>query len=101
MLSPDAKGTFDFKALAEYTRAKLPKYAVPVFLRVIESPVHIGNHKQNKVPLREEGVDPEKVGTKVSEGMRDRFLWLPPWEEGYVEFNKADWSNLTGGGARL
>ncbi|KAJ6187265.1 hypothetical protein N7519_002173 [Penicillium mononematosum] len=101
MLAPETKATFDFKALAAYTRAKLPKYAVPVFLRVIESPVHIGNHKQNKVPLRDEGVDPDKVGTKVSDGMEDRFLWLPPWEEGYIDFNKADWAKLTGGGAKL
>ncbi|RJE17961.1 Fatty acid transporter [Aspergillus sclerotialis] len=100
-LTSEAKGAFDFKALANYARSKLPKYAVPVFLRVVENPTHIHNHKQNKVPLRDEGIDPEKIGTKAVEGKGDRFLWLPPGQDGYVEFTKSDWEGLTGGAAKL
>lgn len=100
-LTSEAKGAFDFKALANHARSKLPKYAVPVFLRVVENPTHIHNHKQNKVPLRDEGVDPEKIGTKAAEGKGDRFLWLPPGQDGYVEFTKSDWEGLTGGAAKL
>ena len=100
-LTSEAKAAFDFTALAEYARSKLPKYAVPVFLRVVENSTHTHNAKQNKVPLRDEGVDPAKIGTKASEGASDRFLWLPPGKEGYVEFKKEDWERLSQGGAKL
>lgn len=100
-IEPAAKDAFDFVKLARYVREKLPPYAVPVFLRVVDAPTHIHNHKQNKVPLREEGVDPEKVGTKVTEGKSDRFLWLPPGKDGYVDFRSEDWQRLKAGDARL
>lgn len=101
-ISPDAKRNFDFRALARHARARLPRYAVPVFLRVVEWSSHIHNNKQNKVPLRDEGVDPDKVGTKVgSQGRGDRFLWLSPGQEGYVEFGKLDWDQLVEGRAKL
>lgn len=85
----------------QYLRSKLPKYAVPVFLRVLENPSHIGNYKQNKTTLRGEGIDPEKVGTKTERGKEDRFLWLPPGSDDYVEFTRADWENLNRGRGRL
>lgn len=100
-LSPGAKSSFDFKALAQHARSKLPKYAVPVFLRVVANPSHIHNHKQNKTPLREEGIDLDKTGTKAAEGKEDRFLWLPPGKAEYVEFGRAEWESLTGGSAKL
>lgn len=74
---------------------------MPVFLRVVENPTHIHNHKQNKVPLREEGVDPALVGTKVPGGEGDGFLWLRPEREGYEGFGKEEWELLVSGKARL
>jgi acyl-CoA synthetase (AMP-forming)/AMP-acid ligase II len=100
-LSPEVKDNFDFQALARHARAKLPRYAVPVFIRVVQNPSHINNNKQQKGPLREEGVDPTKVGSRVSEGKSDRFLWLAPGNEGYVEFGKENWDALVAGGAKL
>ncbi|PLB49362.1 putative very-long-chain acyl-CoA synthetase family protein [Aspergillus steynii IBT 23096] len=100
-ISPEAKSKFDYRDLASYARARLPKYAVPVFLRIVENPSHIHNHKQNKVPLREEGVDPEKTGQKAPEGAEDQFYWLPPGEAEYREFRKGDWGGLVDGKARL
>ena len=100
-ISPEANSQFDYRDLASYARARLPKYAVPVFLRIVENPSHIHNHKQNKVPLREEGVDPDKTGQKASEGAEDRFYWLPPGESEYREFGKGDWGGLVDGKARL
>ncbi|OJJ38348.1 hypothetical protein ASPWEDRAFT_734696 [Aspergillus wentii DTO 134E9] len=100
-ISPEAKDKIDLKAFAQFARSKLPKYAVPVFLRVVDSASHIHNHKQNKVPLRDEGVDPSKIGTKVPDGQLNRFFWLPPGEEGYVEYGKGDWERLSEGKARL
>ncbi|EAW08761.1 putative very-long-chain acyl-CoA synthetase family protein (CefD1) [Aspergillus clavatus NRRL 1] len=100
-LTPEAKGALDFRGLAAFARARLPKYAVPVFLRIVDTSTHIHNHKQDKVPLREEGVDPDKIGTKVVEGRENRFYWLPPGMEEYVEFGQEEWEELSAGRARL
>ena len=92
---------FDYNAMLQYARAQLPRYAVPVFLRVVKSSTHIHNHKQNKVPLRKEGVDPTLVGTEVQDGKADVFLWLPPKGQGYVTFGDQHWKELGAGQARL
>ncbi|PYH93078.1 acetyl-CoA synthetase-like protein [Aspergillus ellipticus CBS 707.79] len=91
----------DLKGLAKFVRASLPRYAVPVFLRLVQNPSHIHNHKQNKVPLREEGVEPAKLGTKAPEGRDDRLFWLPPGGHEYVAFGEGEWKRLVGGEARL
>ena len=77
-LAPGVRDSFDFNALLKHARASLPKYAVPVFLRVMtqEGSARMHNNKQNKGPLREEGVDFEKIGTKAEGGEKDRFLWV-------------------------
>lgn len=49
------------------------------------TPIH--NNKQNKVPLREEGVDPNKV-----EKIGERILWIRG--DHYVDFKRSDWENL-------
>ncbi|EPS28542.1 hypothetical protein PDE_03488 [Penicillium oxalicum 114-2] len=100
-ISPDAQKGFDYAALARYARSKLPRYAVPVFLRIVDNPSHIHNHKQNKVPLREEGVDPALIGTKATDGQDDRFMWMAPASEGYTPFGKEEWEQIVKGTARL
>jgi len=59
------------------------------------TPIH--NNKQNKVPLREEGVDPAKVQSG------DRVLWVDAHGKGhtYVDFHKDHWEDLKLGSARL
>ena len=91
-ITPEALGTFDFGRLAQFAREKLPKYAVPVFIRLVGSASHIHNHKQNKVPLREEGVDPDKTGD-------DRVLWLG--EKGYRVFERGHWEDIVQGRLQL
>ena len=96
--------TFDWKGLARYAREKLPRYAIPPFIRVTATGIGgmaTHNSKQNKVPLRNEGIDPALKGSKVEGGKEDRMLWLTPQAEGYVEFRDEDWENLQGGRARL
>lgn len=100
-IHPSARSTFDYAALARYARSKLPRYAVPVFLRVVENPTHIHNYKQNKVPLREEGVDPGLVGSKVVGGEGDVFFWLRPESDGYEGFGREEWELLVDGKVRL
>ncbi|KAL1970232.1 hypothetical protein VTN77DRAFT_5392 [Rasamsonia byssochlamydoides] len=95
-------GEFDFAAFTHYARSHLPRYAVPVFLRIVQSSSHIHNNKQNKVPLREEGVDPSKRGTKVPGGEKDRLLYLPPGKDSvYVDFGEREWGEIVAGRARL
>ncbi|KAJ5778826.1 hypothetical protein N7457_006546 [Penicillium paradoxum] len=100
-ISPDARRTFDYAALARFIRLKLPRYAVPLFLRIVDNPTHIHNHKQNKVPLREEGVDPALIGTRSPEGKGDKFLWIAPGEESYSPYGQKEWDHLSSGNARL
>lgn len=59
------------------------------------TPIH--NNKQNKVPLREEGVDPEKLRKSG-----DRMLWVKGKESGvYEDFHPDHWESLKLGKARL
>lgn len=93
--------TPDYTELVRYARATLPRYAVPVFLRIVKSSSHIHNHKQNKVPLRKEGVDPEMIGKEDKVGIDDVFLWLRPGAETYEAFSKKEWQDLADGRVRL
>lgn len=87
--------TFNWRGLAAFLSTKLPKYAIPVFFRVVSKLDITHNNKQNKVPLREEGVDMNKVKNG------DRFFWRIPGAETYVEFVKSDWEKIVNGRARL
>jgi acyl-CoA synthetase (AMP-forming)/AMP-acid ligase II len=100
-LEEGAANQFDHNAMLQYARERLPKYAVPTFLRVVKASTHIHNHKQNKVPLRKEGIDPNLVGTEVPDGKADVFLWLPPRGDRFVAFEERHWKELEAGQARL
>ncbi|OAP56783.1 hypothetical protein AYL99_08895 [Fonsecaea erecta] len=101
-LDPNHTGPpVDYNDLLKFTRARLPRYAVPVFLRIVKASTHIHNHKQNKVPLRKEGVDPSAIGKEVPEGKDDLFLWVPPKGDAYVPFTPQDWEKLSTGQAKL
>ena len=92
---------FDYNGLLAYARKRLPKYAVPVFIRQVAASQHIHNNKQNKVPLRNEGVDPRKAGTLGPSGKDDKFLWVPPRADAYEPFGDVEWKSLEAGQARL
>ncbi|KAJ4225345.1 hypothetical protein NW757_014298 [Fusarium falciforme] len=100
-LSPEFSATPDYGALAEHLSKSLPSYAVPVFLRVMRTGSYTDNHKQNKVPLKKEGVNPKLAGTVVPGGDQDGFLWLPTKNRTYVSFTQADWDRLETCRARL
>ena len=78
--------------VAKHARERLPKYAVPSFLRVVRTVVATGNNKQQKAGLRKEGVEPGKMG-------EDRVVWLRGG--GYVPFGEREWGELRDGGVRL
>lgn len=82
------------KDLATHARRRLPKYAVPLFLRMMKELEVTGTMKHQKVALRNEGVDPSKTGD-------DELFWLPPGSDKYVRFTKGDWESINGGSAKL
>jgi acyl-CoA synthetase (AMP-forming)/AMP-acid ligase II len=96
-LSSAAKLRPDWKGLAQFARANLPRYAVPLFIRVVggeTGDMGTHNHKQDKMPYRTEGVDPALRGTKVPKGGSDEIYWLPPKEDAYVPFTQGTWNDI-------
>ncbi|KAI1856369.1 hypothetical protein JX265_011616 [Neoarthrinium moseri] len=81
-------------SLAKHARETLPKYAVPIFLRVVKDvgTSITGTNKQQKHDLRVQGVDPGKVGS-------DEMWWLKG--DTYVKFSQKDWQELNGGRVKL
>jgi fatty-acyl-CoA synthase len=69
---------FDGKALAKAASDKLPPYAVPLFVRVVEELAHTSTFKSQKVDLREEGYNTEEI--------EDPIYVLSGRDEGYVEY---------------
>ncbi|KAI8964646.1 acetyl-CoA synthetase-like protein [Daldinia sp. FL1419] len=94
MLTQERPDDALLRSLAEHARSKLPKYAVPVFLRIgkgIAAAV-TGTNKQQKHGLREQGVNPALVDD-------DEIFWLKNGT--YVKFDKNDWDRLNNGQAKL
>lgn len=80
------------ESFGKHATQRLPKYSVPVFLRVVAEHQSTGNNKQQKAALRSEGVDPERVGG-------ERIYWLK--EGKYVQFGEEDWKRLSAGRVKL
>ncbi len=81
--------------VASHTTQTLPKYAVPLFLRVVSNIGATGTNKQQKHLLREEGVDPGKV--RHTQG--DKIYWFK--EGTYLEFGDKDWEDMKAGRVKL
>ena len=82
--------------LAQWVAKNLPRYAVPIFVRMTKQGTLTGTMKLQKNALRDQGVNPEKT---ASEG--DAMFWLKPGAQQYVPFEKADWENVVNGHVRL
>ncbi|KAK7518963.1 very long-chain acyl-CoA synthetase/fatty acid transporter [Phyllosticta citriasiana] len=82
------------RVLAEHASACLPKYAVPVFVRVTKALSVTGTNKLQKHVLQKEGIDPEAVARSG-----DRMYWLS--EGRYERFGKREFDRLMGGGVKL
>lgn len=101
-VDPNSASTIDYDELLLFAQKELPKYAVPVFLRIVKTSSHIHNHKQNKVLLREQGIDPALIEAKDAPGKEDVVMWLSPKQGNkYVVFGRGDWDLISRGKARL
>ncbi|KKZ64098.1 hypothetical protein EMCG_01595 [[Emmonsia] crescens] len=83
-------------SLADLASENLPKYAVPLFLRVTREMQSTGNNKQQKHVLRMEGVDVDLLNGK---GVDDRLYWFRGGK--YEPFGKKEWEELKGGRVKL
>ena len=70
----------------------LPKYARPVFIRVVKELEKTGNNKVVKRKLQDEG---------VTDGTIEDTWWCPVPGQGYVKFGPEDWRSLGRGGVKL
>lgn len=91
--TPIAEGILE--SIATIARQKLPKYAVPVFLRVVTQAMATGNNKQQKHILRKEGVDPAKIPAM------DRVFYLRPGSHKFEPFGNKEWNAVQGGQLKL
>lgn len=85
--------TLDFKELYQYLRKKLPKYAIPVFIRFVPAMEITGTFKQQKVEFRNQGIDL----TKIPE--TDPVYWLNG--DTYVPFTLEDYARVDVGKVKL
>lgn len=87
----------DPDSIERHARTHLPKYAVPLFLRHMAAPATTHNNKQDKAPLKLQGVDPSKVAPQ------DTLYWIDRHGKGdtYVPFTKEGWEDMEAGRARL
>ena len=97
-ISSLAAEDLDLQKLAEYLIATLPRYAVPIFLRVVPQLEYTGTMKLQKGRLRGEGVDLDKIEQSRPE---DRMFWLRPGTARYEKFGRREWEELKGGQVRL
>jgi acyl-CoA synthetase (AMP-forming)/AMP-acid ligase II len=82
------------KDLADHAKKRLPRYAVPLFLRLMKEVEVTGTLKHQKVALRNDGIDPDKLGA-------DEVFWLQPGAERYTKFHHKDWKRICNGTAKL
>ncbi|XWW99818.1 hypothetical protein V2A60_007830 [Cordyceps javanica] len=90
---PDAE---TLSGLAAHVRASLPKYAVPLFLRVVKDIAGAqttGTNKQQKAVLRNAGVKPDALDDGAT------LYWLRG--DTYVPFGQKEWQELQGGRVKL
>jgi hypothetical protein len=83
-------------SIATHVSDNLPKYAVPIFIRVMREMQATGNNKQQKHVLRSEGVNPDSVQSGSSGGL---LYWLR--DGTYVPFTREDWEKMNAGAVRL
>ncbi|EOO02340.1 putative fatty acid transporter protein [Phaeoacremonium minimum UCRPA7] len=82
------------RSLADHVRERLPKYALPVYLRLMKDTgmQTTGTNKQQKHNLRQAGVDPQHTAG-------DDVYWLR--DGTYVRFSQDDWEGLNIGKVKL
>ncbi|KAF2485794.1 hypothetical protein BDY17DRAFT_333062 [Neohortaea acidophila] len=90
--------SLDLRGLARHVLERLPRYAVPIFLRVTPQIAVTGTYKMQKGPAKREGVD---LDVLEKAGSQDRMFWLPNDGNSYVPFRRQDWEALKAGRIKI
>ncbi len=85
----DDKTAFDIAGLAGHLRTSLPKYAVPLFVRLVPDFEWTATHKIKKTSLKNQGYDPAQV-------KEDIYVLLPGSDQ-YETLNQDILRNITAG----
>ncbi len=97
-----AESQLQLEEVAQHLLSRLLRYAVPIFLRVMESLDYTETNKVRTGKLREEAIDvPQIEGNLKSEGRKGNTYWLPPGEQKYVPYTHKDWEDIKAGKVRL
>ncbi|KAI5924494.1 fatty-acyl-CoA synthase [Camillea tinctor] len=93
----------DWHGFTAHCLANLPRYAVPIFVRLVAQLEYTATMKMQKGRLRAEGVDLDAIEKAAGEKgeKADAMYWLPPGQSAYVPFTKKDLQELRGGRVRL
>jgi hypothetical protein len=98
-----------FTEFLKYAHDKLPKYAVPVFIRLLTEVNPMHNQKQNKIPLKRDGISLDAIYgagkdfSNAKEEGRDLLFWWPsalghpnPGLDGerYLPLTRGDWDSI-------
>ncbi|MEM1035298.1 MAG: long-chain-acyl-CoA synthetase [Pseudomonadota bacterium] len=87
-------GEVDFDGLYAWLDERLPKYAIPLFIRVQKEAETTGTFKYRKVELVKEGFDPEQVGGEP--------VWyFDPQEGKYVSLTGDAFETLKSGAVKF
>ncbi|KAK0942669.1 hypothetical protein LTR29_005756 [Friedmanniomyces endolithicus] len=97
-MSSITPGSFDFARLYTHVAGILPRYAVPLFLRVAPQLSYTGTFKIQKGQAKREGVDLDLI---EQAGSKDSLYWIPPGVTAYVPFRREDWRALKAGDIKL
>ncbi|XP_032510576.2 long-chain fatty acid transport protein 4-like [Danaus plexippus] len=89
----DADGTLDLEKLAKDIAKDLPKYARPIFIRIMHSMDMTATFKLRKVDLQKEGYNPNTV--------RDKLYYLDPKHNRYMSLGPEEYEKIISGQIRL
>jgi fatty-acyl-CoA synthase len=84
---------FDLEAFRADVAARLPAYARPVFLRLIETIESTGTFKPRKQDLIEAGVDPARI--------KDKLYFDDPRSQAYVPLDESLYAAIAAGAIRF
>ena len=76
MAALETNGPFDIGGLKAHLKARLPDYARPIFVRLVESLAATETFKQKKGELAAEGFDPARAGGSLYADLGDGYVAL-------------------------
>ncbi|ETN39042.1 uncharacterized protein HMPREF1541_07084, partial [Cyphellophora europaea CBS 101466] len=90
-------GELNLSVLARHALENLPRYAVPLFVRIVKQIDYTATNKMQKGRLKAEGID----WAKIREVSDDVLYWLPPGKNVYVPYRREDWEEIKNGALKL